>query len=180
MGVLGRVFARSRRVSRWTTLLIGATGVVCMAVSGHGHLAPRLTYNASASAPLGWYLVLPPDRLKVDDYVLLNLPTDARRLAAERGYLPETVPLLKRIGAMPNQFVCVRRRHLWVDGELAATALTHDRRGRELVPWQGCRVLDSNEILLISRDNSASFDSRYFGPIPMKNLMGKAAPLWVW
>ena len=162
------------------TLLIGACGALSLVFLPHWHLTPRLIYNPSASAPRGWYWLLPADRLKVEDYVLVNLPSKVKRLAAERKYLPDTVPLLKRIGARSDQFVCVRGRYLWIDGQLAARALAHDREGRELVGWHECRVLVPDEILLLSRDNSASFDSRYFGPIRIGEVIGKASPLWVW
>ena len=162
------------------TLLIGACGAISLVFLPHWHLTPRIIYNPSASAPRGWYWLLPADSLKVDDYALVSLPSNVKRLAAERDYLPEAVPLLKRIGARSDQFVCVRGRSLWIDGQLAATALSHDRAGRELVGWHECRVLAPDEILLVSRDNSASFDSRYFGPIRMIDVIGRAVPLWVW
>jgi conjugative transfer signal peptidase TraF len=151
-----------------------------LAISGHWTITPRLIYNPSASAPRGWYRVSLARGLKVNDYVLVSLPAGAKRLAAERHYLPETVPLLKRIGALSDQFVCVRDRRLWIDGGLAATSLTHDGQGRELIGWRDCRVLGPGEILLVSRDNSASFDSRYFGPVLGSQVIGKASPLWVW
>jgi len=167
-------------ISRRGPLLIGACAALSLAVSGQWDITPRLIYNPSASAPRGWYRLLPARGLKVNDYVLVNLPAGAKHLAAERHYLPESVPLLKRIGALSDQFVCVRGRSLSIDGELAATALTHDGQGRELVGWHDCRVLAPDEILLVSRDNSASFDSRYFGPIRRFRVIGKASPLWVW
>jgi len=167
-------------ISRRGALIGGACAAMYLALAGLWNITPRLIYNPSASAPRGWYRVSPAQSLKVNDYVLVNLPAGAKRLAAERHYLPETVPLLKRIGALPDQFVCVRGRSLWVDGELAATALTHDGQGRELTGWHGCRVLAPDEIVLLSRDNSASFDSRYFGPIRRSQVIGKASPLWVW
>ncbi len=162
------------------TLLIGACGALFLVFLPLCHLTPRIIYNPSASAPRGWYWLLPADTLKVDDYVLVSLPSKVKRLAAERGYLPETVPLLKRVGARSNQFVCVRGRSLWIDGQLAATALTHDRAGRELIGWHDCRVLAPDEILLVSHDNAASFDSRYFGPVRMTSVIGKASPVWIW
>ena len=166
--------------SRQGALIGGACAAIYLAVAGQWTITPRLIYNPSASAPRGWYWVSPARALKVNDYVLVNLPAGAKHLAAERHYLPETVPLLKRIGAVSDQFVCVRGRYLWIDGELAATALTHDGWGRELIGWNDCRVLESDEILLLSRANSASFDSRYFGPIRQSQVIGKASPLWVW
>lgn len=167
-------------ISRQPALLIGSCAVLYLITAAHTQLAPRFVYNPSASAPRGWYRVSPAEGLKVNDYVLVNLPLSAKRLAAEREYLPETVPLLKRIGALSDQFVCVQGRSLWIDGQLAATALTHDGRGRELIRWHDCRVLAPDEILLVSRDNSASFDGRYFGPIRIAEVIGKASPLWVW
>jgi conjugative transfer signal peptidase TraF len=167
-------------ISRRSALLIGSCSVLYLITAGHFQLVPRFVYNPSASAPRGWYQVSPAEGLRVDDYVLVNLPLSAKRLAAERGYLPEAVPLLKQIGAISDQFVCVQGHSLWIDGQLAATALTHDGQGRELIGWHDCRVLASDEILLVSRDNSASFDSRYFGPIRVAEVIGKASPLWVW
>lgn len=167
-------------ISRRGAFVSGACAAMYLAVAGHWRITPRLIYNPSASAPRGWYRVSPARGLKVNDFVLVNLPAGAKRLAAERHYLPETVPLLKRIGAVSDQFVCVRGHSLWIDGELAATALTHDGRGRELTGWHDCRVLAPDEILLVSRNNSASFDSRYFGPIRRSQVIGQASPLWVW
>jgi conjugative transfer signal peptidase TraF len=170
---------RKPRFSRWATLFISTCGAAYLSNSGRWHQVPSLIYNPSASAPLGWYHVSPAAHIKVDDYVLVSLSLGPKRLAAERGYLPETVPLVKRVGAIADQFICVRGRSLWIDGELAATALTHDGQGRELPRWHDCRVLLTDELLLLSRDNSASFDSRYFGPIRIGQVIGKASPLGV-
>src|ERR1700722_9255625 len=167
-------------ISRRGALVGGACAAMYLAVAGQWTITPRLIYNPSASAPRGWYWVSPARAIKVDDYVLVNLPFSAKRLAAERHYLPETVPLLKRIGALSDQFVCVRGHSLWINGELTATALSHDGQGRELIGWHDCRVLAPDEILLVSRDSSDSFDSRYFGPIRSVQVIGKASPLWVW
>lgn len=38
--------------------------------------------------------------------------------------------------------------------------------------WKGCIVLRSDEIFLVSTDVQTSFDSRYFGPVPLKNVLG--------
>ncbi len=160
--------------------LIGLGAVLSLALAGHPLTAPLLIYNPSGSAPKGWYWVSQAHDLTVDDYVLVDLPESFKQLADERRYLPQTVPLLKRIRAVSDQFVCVRGRSLWIDGRRVATALTHDGRGRELVPWTGCRVLAGNELLLIGRENSSSFDSRYFGPIQITRIVGKVSPLWTW
>src|SRR3546814_4072303 len=48
-----------------------------------------------------------PRPLSVGSIVLTRLPADAGVLAAQRGYLPAHVPLLKRVGAVAPQHVCI-------------------------------------------------------------------------
>jgi conjugative transfer signal peptidase TraF len=140
----------------------------------------RLVYNASASAPLGWYLIRPATTPTVGDYVLATLPTTAAVLAAERGYLPAGVPILKQVGAVTGQHVCVTGDAVLVDGAQFGRLRRSDSRGRPLTGWLQCRRLANGELMLLSTTNPASFDSRYFGPIVASAVRGKAMPLWTW
>lgn len=40
--------------------------------------------------------------------------------------------------------------------------------------------LRANELFLLSETSDASFDSRYFGPITVDRVIGRARPLWTW
>jgi conjugative transfer signal peptidase TraF len=140
----------------------------------------RLVYNPSDSVPRGWYRIGPPNSLHVGSIVLARLPADAAALAARRGYLPEHIPLLKRIGAMAPQQVCIDGRTVSIDGVAVATVLKADRRGRLLPVWQQCRTLRDGELFLLSATNPASYDSRYFGPIHVSAVIGSAQTLWTW
>jgi type IV secretory pathway protease TraF len=57
-------------------------------------------------------------------------------------------------------------------------ALEHDRRGRHLPVWQGCRLIASGQVFLMNRQSEDSLDGRYFGPLPATTIVGEAAPLW--
>ncbi|MDX1253355.1 MAG: S26 family signal peptidase [Gammaproteobacteria bacterium] len=140
----------------------------------------RIVYNPSDSVPRGWYRIGPADSLRVGGIVLAWLPADAAALAAQRGYLPERIPLLKRIGAMESQQVCIDGRTIRIDGVALANALKADGQGRSLPIWQQCRPLRDGELFLLSATNPASFDSRYFGPIAVSAVIGSAQPLWTW
>ena len=140
----------------------------------------RLIYNATASAPLGWYAVLPATQIRVGDVVLARLPAGAEQFADRRGYLPATVPILKRVGAVAGQWVCVQNYVRRIDRELPVRLLERDGLGRPLTPWPGCRALNPEELFLLSHDSPASFDSRYFGPIPRRLVIGRAVALWTW
>ena len=140
----------------------------------------RIIYNLSDSVPPGWYRIGPPESLDVGSIVLARLPPDAAALAAQRGYLPEHIPLLKRIGAMSPQQVCIEKRIVRIDGIPVAGVHATDGRGRPLSAWQQCRRLHDGELFLLSTTNPASFDSRYFGPVSVSVVIGSAQPLWTW
>ena len=55
-------------------------------------------YNATASVPVGWYLLLPPQNVARDDMVVFTVPEDMQALAVERGWLPKGTKMLKRVG----------------------------------------------------------------------------------
>jgi len=142
-----------------------------------------VVYNATDSVPRGWYRVGRTDSvasLHVGSIVLARLPAGVAAFAGQRGYLPSGVPILKRIGAVAPQSVCVREQLVHIDGALVATARTHDGAHRPLQAWTQCRPLVDGELFLLSRTNPASFDSRYFGPVAAFAVLGVARPLWTW
>ena len=140
----------------------------------------RIVYNPSDSVPRGWYRIGPADSLHVGSIVLARLPTDAAALAAQRNYLPERIPILKRIGAMSPQQVCIENYIVRIDGVAIADVRAADGRGRPLSAWQQCRRLRNGELFLLSATNPASFDSRYFGPVAVSAVIGSAQPLYTW
>lgn len=140
----------------------------------------HLVYNPSDSVPRGWYRIGPTDSLTVGSIVLARLPAQVAALAAQRGYLPSGIPLLKRIGAMAPQRVCVDETSLRIDDVAVAALMRVDGHDRPLSAWQQCRRLAHGELFLLSSTNLASFDSRYFGPIAASNVIGRAQPIWTW
>lgn len=146
-----------------------------------------MAYNPSDSVAVGWYRIEPfdprtasrPRPLSVDSIVLVPLPDRAAMLAAQRSYLPTRVPLLKRVGAVAPQHVCIVAGEVRIDGVPVAAALPADRQGRPLPSLQLCRRLEPGELFLLSVTNPASFDSRYFGPVSASTAIGVAHPIWL-
>ena len=178
---------RSRLRARIVLAGLSACGLAALAWAAFVQPLPRLIYNPSDSVPVGWYRVKPldhratslPRSLSVGSIVLTLLPADAAALAAQRGYLPAHVPLLKRVGAVAPQHVCIVAGQVRIDGVPTAAALPADRLGRPLPSWPHCRPLAEGELFLLSVTNPASFDSRYFGPVSASVLIGVAHPVWL-
>lgn len=168
---------KARRRSRVTLSLLVMAGFASLAWASFVRPMPRVIYNASASVPVGWYRIEPMHTPQVGDVVLVRLPTVPAALAAHRGYLPSGIPLLKRIGARASQKVCIRGGIVRIDDTPIATTLPVDGVGRRLVAWRSCRRLRRGELFLLSTDSPASFDSRYFGPVPVSAVIGQAQPL---
>lgn len=165
------------RGAQWPlTLLVGS--LVALGWAALTTSPPRLVYNASDSVPVGWYRISPANSLAPGDLVLADLPSEVRSLAAQRGYLPANVPLLKTVAAMAPQRVCALGSQVRIDGVVVATRMKWDRQGRALPTWQACRHLVGDELFLLS-SNPASFDSRYFGPVSANAVIGRAQPLWL-
>jgi len=136
----------------------------------------RLLWNATASAPIGLYRLAPDARVAVGDLVAVMPPPEVAQFMATRHYLPVGVPLLKRIAARPGATICRRGVTVTIDGRTAAIARTHDRLGRPLPVWQGCRDLGASDLFVLNAMPD-SMDGRYFGPIPAAGMMGRAIPL---
>jgi conjugative transfer signal peptidase TraF len=172
------------RAPRFMLALCAALGITALAGPALHAPAARWVYNPSDSVPRGWYRIesagTTGDALNVGDIVLARLPAEAAALAAQRGYLPERVPLLKRIGAIAPQRVCMAGRTVYVDDVPVALARSADGLGRGLPLWAHCRALRASELFLLSATHPASFDSRYFGPIDAAAVLGRAQPMWTW
>lgn len=138
----------------------------------------KLIWNATASAPVGFYTVEPADRIEVPELVAIIPPEPLADFMVERGYVGRGVPLLKRVLGLPGQRVCRLRSTIMVDGVEMGEALERDRIGRELPVWQGCRAIGDGEIFLMNWEVRDSLDGRYFGPIPASSVIGRAIPLW--
>ena len=165
---------------RVVVALLAGLGIAMLAWPSLHKSVARLVYNPSDSVPPGWYRIDPPDSLHVGSIVLTRLSANAAALAAQRGYLPEHIPLLKRIGAMSLQQVCIAKHIVRIDGVAVAGVRAVDGHGRPLSAWQQCRRLHDGELFLLSASNPASFDSRYFGPVAVSAVIGSAQPLWTW
>jgi conjugative transfer signal peptidase TraF len=139
--------------------------------------APRLVWNISASAPLGFYRISPAVRPRTGDMVAAWLPEQARSLAAQRYYLPANVPIMKRVAAMAGDRVCAFGDEVSINGRLVARRASHDPSGRPLPSWSGCHRLAGNELFLLM-SSSSSFDGRYFGMTATDHVIGKASFLW--
>jgi conjugative transfer signal peptidase TraF len=158
------------RLTAFAVLGVAATAVITVPV--------RLVWNASASVPIGLYGIERVDQLRVGDLVLVRPPEPLARFIAARRYVGPRTPLLKHVVALPGQQVCRSGAQVTVDGRHLGDALQHDREGRPLPVWHGCRVVAENHIFLMNPAIRDSLDGRYFGPLLAVTVIGRASPIF--
>jgi conjugative transfer signal peptidase TraF len=129
---------------------------------------------------------------RVSAYALHSaLLSDAARLSLERQYrstydgtCPDHGwPLMKVVVAREGDIVNCAAEGIRVNGKLLSNTrpLLQDSHGRPLRPWPyGRYIVQPGEVWVASTFNGASFDSRYFGPIPVSTIRLWLKPLLTW
>jgi conjugative transfer signal peptidase TraF len=174
-----------RAVSIWRqrqTDIIGVSAGLSLSVSilATG-AAAGYRLNMTPSEPLGLWRIRPLVRpIAVGDLVFICPPeTEAFSKARARGYLRRGLcltgdaPLIKMIIATEGQRIEIGA-DVHIDGLRIpqSAVLSTDGRGRALHPDAGGTV-PSGKVFLHS-PYPASWDSRYFGPIPASGILGLA------
>ncbi|MCQ4631216.1 S26 family signal peptidase [Shinella sp. CPCC 100929] len=165
-------------MSRRRILAVTLLAVICIAAISAADMPTKLLWNATASAPVGFYTIEPTDRIEVPELVAVRPSEPLAGFMIERGYVGRGVPLLKRVVGLPGQRVCRTGSAITVDDVEMGDALDRDRIGRALPIWQGCRVIADGQLFLMNWEVPDSLDGRYFGPIPASSVIGRALPLW--
>ena len=134
--------------------------------------------------PIGLYREIPA-RLERGALVLICLPEEIARVGRQRRYLPlgdcpEGVsPIVKQIVAIAGDEIELQAEFLAVNGVVAdRTPLrSSDSLGRPLDHAQlGRRLVADGEVWVLGSERSHSWDSRYFGAVPVESIVASAKP----
>jgi len=150
-----------------------------------------LWVNLSPSMPVGLYLshaVRDRASLTRGAIVAACLPQSLADWGRTRGYLRRgrcrdgTAPVGKPIFAVPGDTVTVGSIGLMRNGALIpkTSPLARDRAGLPLphVP-HGAYPVPAGQLWLVSTHTPLSWDSRYFGPVPVAAVIALLPPIWV-
>jgi type IV secretory pathway protease TraF len=166
---------RHNRECRLTQILVLAASAPVSSLVLTSQPTPLLIYNGSQSVPIGLYSI-DHSRPNRGDLVLVRPWPELARLLARHDILPAGVPLLKTVAAVTDDNVCRDGFAISVNGVVAAKILDSDANGRALSGWSSCRKLVRGELFLL-QPHPRSFDSRYFGPALLCDVIGIARPI---
>jgi conjugative transfer signal peptidase TraF len=162
------------------TLLALAVPFVAMQLLG-------IQINTSISAPLGFYIQDPAGPYvafcPMDEY--LSAGRHYRRSAPawlSNGCPDGAEPLLKPVAAKAGDAVALDAAGVSVNGRRLphSAALDRDSDGRPMTRWPvGTYTVAPGQIWVISPYSGRSYDSRYFGPVPVASVRARYRPLLV-
>jgi conjugative transfer signal peptidase TraF len=169
-------------------VLLGALAIAAMLLwTGFG-----VVFNYTHSAPFGLY------REQFDSEATIHGPAPYvffcpdRRWSSMHGEpnyrdpmrtCPDGFsPLIKPVVAWPGDLVSVSADGISVNGHLLKNSapIERDSKGQQLRPFAaGEYTVGPKELWVVSSFSPRSFDSRYFGPIPLKSVHSWLRPLLV-
>lgn len=136
--------------------------------------------NLSDSEPWGIYRLTPFDgHLFIGELVIMEVPVPARPYVYGRGWLPEDGLLLKSIGAMPGDQVMIASDGIRINQQYFGPVFKQDSQGKPLPELRGSFRIQPGYFLPLATAIPNSFDGRYFGPVPLRMILGKAKPILI-
>ena len=135
----------------------------------------RLIWNRTGSAPQGLYW-LSDEPFTPGRWVVVSARSAEAQWAEEHGFVGRDWPLLKQVGGLPSDEICRSGVDVSINGRPVARARERDSMGRALPVWQGCVLLDEEQVFLLA-PHPDSLDGRYFGAMQRSDLVGVARPL---
>ena len=84
--------------------------------------------------------------------------------------IPTTEEFIKRVVATAGETVAIRKGHLYVDGKRVPQPYIEywDTRSYAQV------TVPKGDVFVLGDNRPVSYDSRYFGPVPIKSITGEA------
>ena len=178
----GQVAERSARVSpELRRRLWGAVGILSLAgavLLFAAALGRRVVWNLSPSVPRGLYALMSGRACGRGALVSFHPTGVAAATIYRRDYLPVGAGLIKRLVGLPGDRACVRTDGFYVNGTRFGDVALADSRGRPLAPYRFCGAVPPGQAFVATTAH-LSYDSRYFGPVPLSSLT-PVVPLWTY
>ncbi len=96
------------------------------------------------------------------DIVVFNPPAAARS--------KDGIPFIKRVIGLPGETVSIKKGTVYINGDPLDEPYILEKPVADLKPYQ----IPGNMVFVMGDNRNNSDDSRYWGPLPAQNIIGKA------
>ena len=172
-----------------THLMVGAAAYAALMLGIMGADRAGIRINITPSVPIGvWRLSYGSDFSRGDTVSVCPKPSKEEADAGVRcAWMFRDEPVFKPVAAVSGDVVEVTAAGVRVnDVLLPNTAIPQDVRARDAKAGQveldrvapGRYLVAPGMVWLLSSYNDRSYDSRYYGPVPVDFIEGRLALLW--
>lgn len=187
---IATLIARLARVNgRAVRAVVLAAVAAIVGASAVAIIGSRLRVNFTPSMPVGIYRLepLPAAGVVRGMVVAVCAPDDAADLGRRRGYVStgpcphDSELLLKVVAGVPGDDVVVSGHGVVVNGCLLPDSrpIAKDRAGHRTSLWSRGDYHHGRGEVWLYAENPRSWDSRYWGPVPLTLVQARASPLLV-
>lgn len=162
-------------------LVIPLTIVYILIVMGYISLPKLFSVNMTASMPLGIYWLEEPKEIRRGDIIIFDADDDVMSIVVERGWLKPDMHFIKYVYGVSGDIYSIRNGRYIVNGEDKGAVQKYDSKSRALPSFlrEGEYAVPDGYVL-VGTPVVNSFDSRYYGPVPLSKVYNKAHYLAGW
>jgi len=183
----GKSKARSRTVRSLGVIAAGLAALLIQPFLPSLLLCLPWRINLSPSIPRGIYRRT-REPLRRDGLVAVCLPPALARVELGRGYLGAgscpsgATPILKKVLALPGDVIRLTPAGFVRKGRLlpSTAPVRADRQGRSLSPMPFRTYVVPAGRLWLYGELPNSWDSRYWGSVPISSVRETLRPAWIW
>lgn len=159
---------------RWPVLVLTGAAAAAALIALPAE-SDRLLYNHTPSVPVGFYVRTTGPVVR-GAFVTVRAAAVAPTAAHLREFEGPRDRFIKRVAALEGDHVCAAGEVVTINGGADIPRRARDTTGNVLPHWNGCRILQTGEVLLLGESDD-SFDGRYWGPIADELIEGVWRPL---
>ena len=148
----------------------------------------HIIFNTTSSFPLGLYKISSKEHYNKGDLVsFCAMPSSTFTKMIEEGYTqpnpncPDKTPqLLKKIVALAGDNITIEKSLLVNNKPIKNSTIFKKDHNGNLLYTQSSQTIKRGYFWAMSDYNEKSYDSRYFGQVPLSNIIGIATPILTW
>ena len=151
----------------------------CLFVAMFFDFLPTVFYlNITDSLPVGLYMKIPGKDYHRGDYIVYEPNEKTKTLMRQYGWDDGTHTFLKRVGGIAGDTYAIDETTLTftVNDKYVGQVYVTDTARHHLPQIRGNFTVEEGQILPIAK-NPRSFDGRYTGTIPLKQIKAKVIPI---